>query len=93
MKRPRPTREIVKFAQQQPGGVIRWHEAMSIYARESPRSYRPSRPLSLNKVLKRNFSKVEGTRGYYVLSHLMYGDTEGDVLDEDLYEWERPCAA
>ncbi len=46
--------------------------------------------MSLHQVLKRHFAKVQGTDGYYVLKHLIVGDREGDELDVDLSEWERP---
>lgn len=38
-----PTREIVKFAQRSPGGLIRWHEARDIYHSESAAARRDER--------------------------------------------------
>ncbi len=45
--------------------------------------------IALKRVLDRHFSKVQGTDGFYVLDHLIVGDTEGDELAVDLYELER----
>lgn len=40
--------------------------------------------LSLQRVLKRNFVKVQGTDGFWVLKHSVCGDQDGDVLDNNL---------
>lgn len=94
----KPTRAIVKFARQQPGGVIRWHEARDLYLEESEAARRDERMakrnsirlmaarvrgrnsvsgnrhyhLSLNSLLKRNFYRVEGTQGFYVLKATVF---------------------
>jgi hypothetical protein len=68
-----PTREILLWAQSAPGGIIRWREANDIYldeseaARRDRRNKRNNYHMSLKKVLKTHFEKVQGTDGFYVL--------------------------
>ena len=81
-KRGRPTREILLFAQKAPGGVIRWGEAQHIYERECPTALRSYIGMNISRILKANFTKVEGTRGFYVMNHLICGDpTEESATD------------
>lgn len=71
-----PTRLIVEMAQKAPGGVIRWYEARDQYLKGSEAARRDERKgqrnyhMSLKQSLDRNFLKVEGTDGFYVLRGL-----------------------
>lgn len=95
MKKPHPTREILRLAQAAPGGVIRWYEARDAYLSESEAARRDERRamrkgnrngnrayhMSLQRVLDRHFTSVGGVKGFYVLDHMIVGDTDGDVVD------------
>ena len=83
-----PTRLIVEMAQKKPGGVIRWHEARDQYLKGSESARRNERKgernyhMSLKQTLDRNFLKVDGTDGFYVLKGLDLTfslDNAGDV--------------
>lgn len=94
-----PTREIVRFARQAPGGLIRWHEARDIYLQESAAAREDERQASqvnrradrkqggcgyhmgLSRLLKRNFYRVDGVNGYYVLKSTVYNDSFTEDLN------------
>ena len=73
-----PTAAILREAKNEPGGVMRWGEAEMLYRsasysarREySMNSSRRSKHfhMSLQRILRKYFTKVEGIRGFYVLN-------------------------
>jgi hypothetical protein len=86
-KGPGPTRLILEMAQRAPGGVIRWHEARDEYLKGSESARRNERKgernyhMTLKQCLDRNFLKVQGTDGFYVLYHMTCGgDNTGDLV-------------
>lgn len=79
-----PTREIIRFAQQAPGGVIRWCEAENIYRQESDQWRRGKAFMqNVSRILKTHFTKVDGIRGFYVLDHMIAGDTASDLVEAE----------
>lgn len=88
-----PTRLIIEMAQKKPGGVIRWHEARDQYLKGSEAARRNERKgernyhMSLKQTLDRNFMKVEGANGFYVLRGLdrtFCLDNDGDIIDDEM---------
>jgi len=82
-----PTRLILEMAQRATGGVIRWHEARDQYLKGSESARRNERKgernyhMSLKQTLDRNFLKVKGIDGFYVLRHMTFGgDNTGDMV-------------
>jgi hypothetical protein len=82
-----PTQLIKEMALKAPGGVIRWYEARDAYlegsesARRNERKGEQNYHMSLKQTLDRNFLKVGGTDGYYVLYQMTCGgDNTGDVV-------------
>lgn len=75
-----PTQCIRDFARLQPGGVIRWREARDCYLccshapRRDERMGMRNYHVHIGQVLKRHFTKVEGTDGYYVLTETIAGE-------------------
>lgn len=76
------TREILKFARQQPGGVVRWSEALAIYNREADGAATGLFGKAVSKIFTRHFTQVEGVRGFYMLDSLMDGDNAEDPDQE-----------
>ncbi len=58
------------MAAKAPGGVVRWVEAKNAYIQTASRYVAANRGFHQNigRIFKKYFSKVEGTRGYYVLN-------------------------
>lgn len=69
-----PTAKIIELARNSPGGVIRWCEAQRTYLEHShfnnkwPKKMQSGFKMNVKRILDRHFKKVEGTKGYYVLS-------------------------
>ena len=73
--RPRPTRRILEFARAQPGGVIRWCEAAAKYREATGISRHTSHyHMNVGHILRDNFVRVDGVRGYYVLKSFLTGE-------------------
>jgi hypothetical protein len=71
---------IRQYAADQPGGVIRWREAASIYVQLSPAAKMQERKgwthyhQNVAKIMRKYFTRVEGTVGYYVLNCMLEGE-------------------
>lgn len=71
---------IRDWARRQPGGVIRWREARDIYRSMSASARKDERMgslhyhMSLKRLLGRDFERVEGIDGHYVLKEMTFGE-------------------
>lgn len=88
-----PTEKVLVMAQTAPGGVVRWRDVRDAYVSGSKAAQRWERMgdtyhhMSISQLLKRHFTKVVGTDGYYVLNHLITGGYDLDVVVEHC-RWE-----
>jgi hypothetical protein len=82
MSRPQPTKKVLEFARQQPGGIIRWSEAEMVYRMESKAARRGHGFMqNISRIFDRHFTKVEGVSGFYVLDETIAPDpTESEGL-------------
>ncbi len=82
-----PTEKVLVMAQSQPGGVCRWRDVRDAYVSGSKAAQRWERMgmthhhMSIKKLLDTHFTKVIGTDGYYVLTHLITGGYDPEVVD------------
>lgn len=93
-----PVAKVIECAQSRPGHVISWSEARVAYGTgivkgyNGPRRAAAHHNMSISNVLHRYFTRVDGTRGLYVLtSSICNHDRDDDELEMKAFHAANGC--